>query len=130
MDASKKSNAANAETALRVYEQQVNWARHRPTMTMIENCFNPTCSARFRTLRDGRVFVSEVEDGSQDDHSGRSHQLGYRWLCGSCCRTLTIVAEKGRGARLMPRPAVATLFSEKPASAEELDKNGSGKRNT
>jgi len=80
---------------------------------MVDRCFNPTCSAKLRTLRDGRVFVKELEDGSHDDHRGRSHQIAYFWLCGFCCRRLTIVAEKGRVVRVMPLPAAAAARGEK-----------------
>jgi len=34
---------------------------------MVEKCLNPACAAKFRTLRDGRVFVKEVDDDSHEN---------------------------------------------------------------
>lgn len=62
---------------------------------MIEKCANPACSASFRNLRDGRVFVMEVDDSSHSDGNQRSRKLRYSWLCNACCRTMTVVAENG-----------------------------------
>jgi hypothetical protein len=53
--------------------------------------------------------VKEVDGGSHENGREHPHQLGYFWLCGSCCRTLTIVAEKGRGVRVMPLPGKGEL---------------------
>jgi hypothetical protein len=74
---------------------------------MLDKCANPTCSATFRRLRDGRVFVAEVPVGSPSDGKGLSRRLHYFWLCHSCCRTMTITTEKGMGVRVVPLPATA-----------------------
>jgi hypothetical protein len=71
---------------------------------MIDKCANPACSATFRSLRDGRVFVKEVEGDPRDDGRGHSHELHYFWLCNSCCRTMTVIAENGRGGKVVPLP--------------------------
>jgi len=81
-------------------------------MTVVEKCLNPTCSAKFRTLRDGRVFVREV-DGCSHENGEHRHQVGYFWLCGSCCRTMTVVTEKGMDARAVPLPSAATAIARK-----------------
>ena len=75
---------------------------------MVAKCLNPACSAKFRTLRDGRVFVREVDGGSHENGE-HAHQVAYFWLCGSCCRTMAVIAEKGMGVRavLLPTPAAA-----------------------
>jgi hypothetical protein len=70
---------------------------------VVEKCANPSCSARFRRLRDGRLFVMEAVVND------RPRQLRYLWLCDSCRRTLT-VAKKGNEA------VVASLFVAKAAS--------------
>jgi len=75
---------------------------------MLDKCANPTCSATFRRLRDGRVFVTEVEADYQSSASGRAHQRQYFWLCNSCCRTMTVIAEKGKRVQVVPLPATAT----------------------
>jgi len=63
---------------------------------MVEECANPACSVSFHSLREGRVFVIQVED---DSRSGvRSLLPRYYWLCKTCCRTMSVGAEKGQGA--------------------------------
>ena len=75
---------------------------------MVEKCANPACSVTFRCLRDGRVFVREVEGDPSGDIRGHSRQPHYFWLCNSCCRTMTVIAEKGMGIKVVPLPASAT----------------------
>lgn len=77
---------------------------------MVDKCFNPTCSAKFRSLRDGRVFVKEVDVDVNDGGKEHSHKLAYFWLCGSCCRTMTVVAEKGSGIRVIPLAVPPSQF--------------------
>lgn len=73
---------------------------------MLDKCFNPKCSAKFRRLREGRVFVKQVEVGFGDGSTAHSHKCAYFWLCDSCCRTMTVVAEKGSDFRLIPLPGL------------------------
>ncbi len=77
---------------------------------MVEKCANPACSAIFRRLRDGRLFVKEiqVQVDSPSDGKELSRQLRYFWLCNSCCRTMTVTTEKGTGVRVVPLPTTAT----------------------
>ena len=70
---------------------------------MLEKCANPACRAIFRRLRDGRVFVTEVEADYRSG-AGETRRRQYFWLCNSCCRTMTIVAEKGKRAQVVPLP--------------------------
>jgi hypothetical protein len=73
---------------------------------MVEKCANSECSASFHSLRDGRVFVIEVEDDSPD-HS-RPRQLRYCWLCNTCCRTMTVVADKGHGIKVASHRCISS----------------------
>jgi len=75
---------------------------------MIAKCANPACSAPFRSLREGRVFVKEIEADPPAVGGERSRQPQYFWLCNLCCRTLTVVVEKGKGVRVVPLPASVT----------------------
>jgi len=75
---------------------------------MLDKCANPACSATFRRLRDGRVYVMEVEADYQSSASGRVHQRQYFWLCNSCCRSMTVIAEKGKRFQVVPLSATAT----------------------
>ena len=63
--------------------------RGRPMLT---KCANPACSATFRYLHEGRLFVFEPKrDAPQRgppadlEDTGRSHSPQYFWLCFSCC---------------------------------------------
>jgi hypothetical protein len=75
---------------------------------MVEKCANPACTATFRRLRDGRVFVTEVEADYRSGASGLMRQRQCFWLCNSCCRIMTVIAEKGKRAQVVPLPATAT----------------------
>lgn len=81
---------------------------------MLEKCLNPTCSAKFRTLREGRLFVKEITDGSESNGKRRPNQHAYFWLCGPCSRTLTVVVDQREGVRAIPLPASSSIISEKP----------------
>ena len=74
---------------------------------MVEKCANPTCSATFRSLRDGRLFVTEVEADYRSGSGGRARQRQHFWLCSSCCRTMTVIAERGKRVQVVPLPAPA-----------------------
>jgi hypothetical protein len=74
---------------------------------MLDKCTNPACFAVFRSLRDGKLFVTEVEP---DYHSGLSAHMRQRqnsWLCNSCCRNMTVTVEKGKSAQVVPLPESA-----------------------
>ncbi len=74
---------------------------------MVQKCANPGCSSRFRSLRQGRVFVKEVESNPDGSNKRRLRHLEYFWLCDSCCRSMTVIAEKGNGVRVAPLTAFA-----------------------
>lgn len=81
---------------------------------MVEKCVNPECSASFRYLREGRVFVTEVEGDARTEGKARPGRFGYVWLCKSCCREMTVVVEKGQGMKVVP--LVAASIAAKAAS--------------
>ena len=61
---------------------------------MLDKCANPACSAIFRRLSEGRVFVIEIEDDYQSRPRILRRQRQYFWLCTSCCRSMTVIAKK------------------------------------
>lgn len=73
---------------------------------MVQKCANPACSSPFHSLRKGRVFVKEVESNDGGSKKSRLRQLENFWLCDSCCRSMTVIAEKGNGVRVAPLPAL------------------------
>ena len=74
---------------------------------MLDKCSNPACSASFRSLRDGKLFVTEVEADYHSSVSGHQRLRQYFWLCNSCCRSMTITVDKRTGAHVVPLPESA-----------------------
>lgn len=66
---------------------------------MLNKCANPACSATFRSLRDGRVFVIELVP---------ERQRQYFWLCNFCSRTMTVIMDKEKGFQVVALPANAS----------------------
>ena len=75
---------------------------------MLDKCANPVCPAIFRNLHDGRLFVMELESEYHSSTSEHGRQPQYFWLCPSCCGTMTLAVEKGKGAQVVPLPESAT----------------------
>ena len=75
---------------------------------MLEKCANAGCSAKLQRLHEGRVFIREIEVDPTSDAKKHSRQLHYYWLCNSCCRTMTIISDRGKGIRVVPLPKSAT----------------------
>ena len=69
---------------------------------MLDKCANPACSAIFRRLSEGRVFVIEIEDDYQSSPRVRTSQRQYFWLCTSCCQSMTVIAKTGNMAQVVP----------------------------
>jgi hypothetical protein len=68
---------------------------------MVEKCANPACSISCHSLRDGRLFVNDVDVGFRSGGSRRPRRLRYLWLCNSCCRKMTVVFENGE-SKIVP----------------------------
>ncbi len=67
---------------------------------MLSKCANPTCSARFRYLHEGRIFSAIFEDkGALRDADGlpeTPRRVERYWLCDTCARAMTLVLREGR----------------------------------
>jgi hypothetical protein len=75
---------------------------------MLDKCANPACFATFRNLRDGRLFVTEIEGERRSSGTGHAGQPQYYWLCSSCHRTMTVTVEKGV-VQVVPLPVTAIV---------------------
>jgi hypothetical protein len=61
---------------------------------MLAKCTNPSCSASFRHLADGRLFRLESDSPVG---SSNAKMTEYFWLCGCCSAGLTLnLAQDGR----------------------------------
>ena len=85
---------------------------------MLAKCANPTCTARFRYLHEGKIFNIDMAapSGNQQRHIPR---IEYFWLCEECVETHKLVLEHGvvtarlRRLELPPAP-------EKPEKKREV----------
>jgi hypothetical protein len=70
---------------------------------MLGKCTNPSCSASFRYLRDGRLFRLERDPTLW---SSKSNRVEYFWLCHRCSSEMTVrLREDGTVVRvLLPEP--------------------------
>jgi hypothetical protein len=70
---------------------------------MLVKCTNPSCSASFRYLRDGRLFRLERDPTLW---SSKSNRVEYFWLCHPCSSEMTLrLKEDGTVATvLLPEP--------------------------
>jgi len=62
---------------------------------MLSKCANPACSARFRYLRQGRIFNLEVNKLSPSGDGELRHRFEHFWLCGPCAAVLEVVWQNG-----------------------------------
>jgi len=76
---------------------------------MVSKCANPTCSAPFLYLRDGRLFRVEVEAAGPQPLGERrpARRLEHFWLCGACSGLFTLTVDNGAVTTvpLSPPPA-------------------------
>src|SRR5689334_20698821 len=54
---------------------------------MVDKCSNPSCSASFRSLNEGRLFPVESDPAIRSSDSTR---MEYFWLCHCCSSTITL----------------------------------------
>ena len=83
---------------------------------MFAKCANPRCSASFRHLHEGRLFMFEVKkECSEGSGYGPSaevmgkvhglHGLHYAWLCNSCAKRLDVTFDDDGGFQMVARAA-------------------------
>ncbi len=75
---------------------------------MVSKCANPSCSAIFRYLHQGRVFAftTKSEGGphaSGSKSEGKSTKTEYWWLCNECCEKFEVHFRAGHGTVVMPK---------------------------
>jgi hypothetical protein len=67
---------------------------------MVSKCANPSCSAVFRRMGEGRLFRIEFQASLPEDarfDPGRQvrRRTEYFWLCSGCAPLMTIKVEHG-----------------------------------
>ncbi|HTK95224.1 MAG TPA: hypothetical protein VL382_06260 [Terriglobales bacterium] len=76
---------------------------------MVTKCANPSCENEFHYLRDGKLFLVEVDDlgpvppGPQLA-TQRRHPLRveHYWLCEQCATSITLAIDRKRGVVTVP----------------------------
>jgi len=61
---------------------------------VVSKCANPACFARFRYLRQGRVFKVEIKTPSHNPDQPNS-RIEHFWLCDDCSRVMKVVWHNG-----------------------------------
>ena len=75
---------------------------------MVTKCANPLCANQFHYLRDGRLFIVEVEEGAGLPVPGphlagkKARRIEHYWLCDECAPTLTLAVDRQRGVVAVP----------------------------
>ena len=73
---------------------------------MLQKCANPGCSVPFRSLREGKLFVSEtVVNELEDSFDGNRRKMRRRehfWLCAACSMHFTLYFDSTMGMLTVP----------------------------
>ena len=85
---------------------------------MVAKCANPTCSARFRYLHEGELYVIELKADSlkhvpsaDPDYIGNSHAYEHFWLCSSCSCAMRVQTDREGRIILVPKRKVQLVVS-------------------
>jgi hypothetical protein len=70
---------------------------------MVSSCANPSCSAPFRHLKEGRLFVIDPRERTHKVVDRPSSQLEYFWLCERCKPRFTLVVGPGNRVSCVSR---------------------------
>ena len=73
---------------------------------MLQKCANPTCTAPFRSLREGKLFLAENHAAEPGDRKLRREHF---WLCAACALQFTLRFDDQRGMVTVPLAEAARL---------------------
>lgn len=79
---------------------------------MLQQCANPTCTARFMYLHDGKLFVLEPSGTPAAGESAAIRR--YFWLCNACHHDFIVCYER-RKARVTVRRKTPSEYREMAA---------------
>jgi hypothetical protein len=93
---------------------------------MLHKCANPTCTAPFRSLREGKLFISETYSAdAQEVENGarRKPRREHFWLCDSCSSRFTLQFDTKLGVMTIPldayvAPRFLTRYEERKVAAK------------
>jgi hypothetical protein len=67
---------------------------------VVSSCANPSCDARFKYLREGRLFQFQAATSAGRAAAGNPVELW--WLCQRCCLSMTLVGDSAHRVKLVP----------------------------
>jgi len=70
---------------------------------MVSSCSNPSCSAPFRHLKEGRLFVINPRERAHKQADRPSSQLEFFWLCERCTPRFTLAVGPGNRVSCVSR---------------------------
>jgi hypothetical protein len=70
---------------------------------MVSNCANPKCAKPLHYLRDGRIFVFDIQDRVVAATGKRTQRIEHFWLCGACSQTMAM-QQSPEGVHVVLRP--------------------------
>jgi len=65
---------------------------------MVSRCANPSCDARFKYLREGRLFHFRPSPSA----TPLGAVSGLWWLCARCCTSITLVPDGNGAVKVVP----------------------------
>ncbi len=90
---------------------------------MLHKCANPACTAPFRSLREGKLFLAETSpsdlNASFDGNRRKIRRREHFWLCDACCAQFTLRFDANLGMLTVPlsNRAAPQFFARAVASA-------------
>ncbi len=76
---------------------------------MVSTCANPECTASFRHLSDGRLFLVDAKGNGPAERRNHPSPPEYFWLCGRCVLQYTLYVGPGNRVRCVPRDSTRPL---------------------
>jgi hypothetical protein len=75
---------------------------------MLSKCANPSCSAQFIYLREGKLFVMEHSAKPRLKLHGPvlakpASRLEHFWLCGRCSESFTLIYQAEHGVQVVAK---------------------------
>ena len=73
---------------------------------MLHKCANPACTAPFRSLREGKLFLAETYpsemNGAFDGNRRKLRRREHFWLCNACSAQFTLRFDANLGMLTIP----------------------------
>jgi len=93
---------------------------------MLQKCANPSCTTPFRSLREGKLFLSEIHSTDPESPASGARRKPHRehfWLCDACSAHFTLRFDLLRGMMTVPlSERIEPQFLTRPKESKALAK--------